>query len=204
MERWKAFRGSLVVRCPSVISSCSASLGLQLSSWDLIALSAMKRSTPEPKTPKRPFEDAPLCPACGGVPANRPEARFAARINTKQAYWPHAHPHDIARTVRLEVSQADIEKVLRQKNLKEIGAEVFPAPPLPSPHVDDRLFALRYTLDPDELHNRHPGDLIEVLEKEIEGASDKDARRTELEHRLQQTAKANSERRRACRDQKGQ
>ena len=30
----------------------------------------MKRSTPEPKKPKQPFEDAPLCRACGGVPAN--------------------------------------------------------------------------------------------------------------------------------------
>jgi len=156
----------------------------------------MKRSAPETKT----FEDAPLCPKCGQV---EPTARFAARVNTKQAYWHNAHHHDIARLTREEVPAKDIDAALRKKNFKEIACEVFPSTstsPLPPPSVaSDDLFALRYTLDLATLYHRHIDDLIEILEAEIAGAEDQDKRRAELERKLQQIYKARSEQRRAVR-----
>ncbi len=90
---------------------------------------------------------------------------------------------------------------LRQKNAKEIGAEVFPSPasPSPSPSPSDTLLALRYTLDLNELHNRHVGVLIEIIDEEIARASDPKKRSEEVENKLQQIFKARSEDRRALR-----
>jgi len=143
---------------------------------------------------KRAFEDAPLCEKCGQVQPTG-EARFAARVNKKTAYWRHLHLHDLARLTRETVPAEEIGAALRARNQQEIDAEEFPAhavsSPLPSP--DGHLYPLRYTLDIKELHHRHSGDLIDILEANIAAAKDPGARRTQIENKLQQILKARSE-----------
>jgi len=151
---------------------------------------------PQEPVKKVEFKNPDLC-VCGRVV---PLQRYAARVNSHEAYWPEVHPHDIARLVRDEVQLEDIQRSLREINNKEIGFDEIPID-LPDAVAVDALFKLRYSLDVNELHNRHVGDLIRILEKEITAAGevggDPDERRGEIERKLQKFHKARHEQRHA-------
>lgn len=186
MHRWVAETDGVVL-----LSLCCARPGSTRSRLLASVIFGMKRTHTEAS---KAFVDPPLCSACGQV---EPASRYAARVNKKRAYWRDAHQHDIAALVRVTVPEKDLVAALRQKNAKEIGAEVFPSSPSPSP--SEPLLALRYTLDLNELHHRHIGDLIEIIDEEIARASDPKKRSEEVENKLQQIFKARSEDRRALR-----
>lgn len=147
-----------------LLSLCRARPGSSSSELLSTVIFSMKRTHTEAS---KTFVDPPLCSQCGQV---EPASRYAARVNKKRAYWRDAHQHDIAGLVRVTVPENEIVAALRQKNSREIGAEVFPTSPSPSP--SEALLALRYTLDLNELHHRHVGDLIDLIDAEIARATD--------------------------------
>lgn len=74
---------------------------------------------------KRAFADPEVCDDCGQVTRD-PQVLFSARVVKRTAYWPHAHPHDLARIVREEIPHANITTALRAANQRELQTPVFP------------------------------------------------------------------------------